>query len=101
MQLSGDIDYLTASFFQDRLLEKIALGRQRVVLDLDAVPFCDSAGLNVLVHAWQQAKQTGAVLVLACAPQKLQRMLRMTGIDTLMPVYGTVAEAGLVDGNGA
>ncbi|MFD6279617.1 STAS domain-containing protein [Streptomyces sp. NPDC060209] len=41
--------------------------------------FCDSSGLSVLLGASQQAVDSGAVLVLACAPPKLQRMLKVTG----------------------
>ncbi|MER8226293.1 STAS domain-containing protein [Streptomyces sp. NPDC094143] len=94
MQLSGDMDYETAPFFRERLLDEMAGGQRRLVLDLTAVSFCDSAGLNVLLWAWRQADQAGTVLVLACVPPKVQRMLNMTGADTLVTVYGTVAEAG-------
>lgn len=64
-----------------------------MVLELSALMFCDSAGLNVLLWARQQAKRAGAVLVLACVPATLQQMLAMTGVDTVVRVYGTVAEA--------
>ncbi|MEV5434478.1 STAS domain-containing protein [Streptomyces sp. NPDC052682] len=93
VQVIGDMDYETAPFFRSRLLEEITRGQQRVVLDLSAVTFCDSAGLNVLLWAWRQAEQAGVVLVLACVPPNLQRMLSMTGVDTVVGVYGTVAEA--------
>jgi anti-sigma B factor antagonist len=87
------MDYETAPFFRERLLEEITRGQRGVVLDLSAVSFCDSAGLNVLLWAWQQAKMADAVLVLACVPAHWQRMLTMTGVDTVVRVYGTVAEA--------
>jgi anti-sigma B factor antagonist len=63
VRLSGDIDYLTAPFFRDPILEKIALGPRRVVLDLDAVPFCDSAGLNALVLVYGTVAEAEAELV--------------------------------------
>jgi len=87
------MDYETAPFFRERLLEEIARGQRCVVLELSALMFCDSAGLNVLLWARQQAKKAGAVLVLACVPATLQQMLAMTGVDTVVRVYGTVAEA--------
>ncbi|KMS66904.1 hypothetical protein ACH49_29035 [Streptomyces leeuwenhoekii] len=93
VQISGDMDYQTAPVFRDRLLDEIARGQQRVVLDLSAVSFCDSAGLNVLLWAWRRAEGAGAVLVLACVSPKVQRMLTMTGVDTVLRVFGTVAEA--------
>ncbi|MFE0206881.1 STAS domain-containing protein [Streptomyces sp. NPDC058985] len=101
VQVGGDMDYKTASFFRNRLLEETQ-GQRCVVLDLSAVSFCDSAGLNVLLMAWRRADQAGAVLALACVPLDLQRVLVMTGMDTVLQVYGTVAEAknGLVVGGG-
>ncbi|MFI6357346.1 STAS domain-containing protein [Streptomyces sp. NPDC050743] len=103
VQLIGEMDYETAPFFRERLLEEIARGQRCVVLELSGVTFCDSAGLNVLLWAWQQAKKAGAVLVLASVPATLQQMLAMTGVDTVVRVYGTVAEAEdeLVVGGGA
>ncbi|MEU0042961.1 STAS domain-containing protein [Streptomyces werraensis] len=94
VQLGGEMDYETAPVFRERLLEEMAGGQRRVVLDLSGVSFCDSAGLSVLLGAWRRADQAGAVLVLACVPPKVQRMLNMTGMDTVLRVYDTVAEAG-------
>ena len=64
-----------------------------MVLDLSAVSFCDSAGLNVLLWSRRHADQAGAVLVLACVPAKVRRVLDMSGMDALVRVYDTVAEA--------
>lgn len=55
--------------------------------------FCDSAGLNVLLRAWRRVEGAGSVLGLACAPPNLQRMLSTTGVDSVLRVYGTAAEA--------
>ncbi|MGW0916844.1 STAS domain-containing protein [Streptomyces sp. NPDC002784] len=91
--LSGEMDWQTAPFFRTRLVDEIARGLRRVVVDLSGVSFCDSAGLNVLLCAWRQAEGAGSVLVLASVPPKLQRTLTMTGVDTVLGVYGSVTEA--------
>ncbi|MFH8991336.1 STAS domain-containing protein [Streptomyces sp. NPDC017940] len=70
-----------------------ARGGQFLVLDLAGVPFCDSAGLNVLIGAWRQADAVGAVLMLACVPKPLRRILEMTGADQCLRVCDTVADA--------
>lgn len=85
--------HLTGPFFRARIGEEIVRGQQRVVLDLSGVSFCDSSGLNVLLWAWRWAEGAGAVLVLACVPPVLRRMLSMTGVDSVLRVCGTVAEA--------
>ncbi|MGV9937481.1 STAS domain-containing protein [Streptomyces olivaceoviridis] len=93
VQLSGAMGWETSPPFRERLLEEITPDQRCVVLDLSAVAFCDSAGLNVLLWAWRRAEEYGAVLVLACVPPILQRMLTMTGADTVLRVYDTVARA--------
>jgi anti-anti-sigma factor len=90
---SGEMDYVTAPFFWERLLEALAGRDPFVVLDLSGVSFCDSAGLNVLLRAGRQARASGAELVLACVPQHLRRILVMTGADRIFRVCETVAEA--------
>lgn len=93
VQVIGDMDYQTARFLLARLGEEITTGRSCVVLDLSAVSFCDSAGLNVLLWARRQVEEAGSVLVLACVPPSLRRVLSMTGVDSVLRVYDTVAEA--------
>src|SRR3712207_158744 len=93
VQVSGEMDYQTVSFFRGRIGEEIARSQGRVVLDLSAVSFCDSAGLSVLLWAWRRAEGAGSVLVLACVPPNLRRMLSMTGVDGVLRVYDTLAEA--------
>ncbi|MFF9691432.1 STAS domain-containing protein [Streptomyces sp. NPDC014623] len=67
VQAGGDMGYETAPFFRDHLLGGILRGQRWVVLDLSAVSFCDSSGLSAL--------------------------LGVTGMDTALQVYGTLAEA--------
>ncbi|MER5223876.1 STAS domain-containing protein [Streptomyces flaveus] len=68
------------------------------MLDLSNVSFCDSAGLNVLLGAGRQAAESGVVLVLACVPEPLRRILQMTEADQILRVYDTVTDTEAVFG---
>ncbi|MEU2424947.1 STAS domain-containing protein [Streptomyces sp. NPDC007851] len=92
-RVSGDMDYQTASALDAQFTGLIAGSGPFVVLDLSAVTFCDSAGLSVLLRAWRLADAAGAVLVLACVPEPLRRVLAMTGADHVLRVFGTVTDA--------
>ncbi|WP_369174459.1 STAS domain-containing protein [Streptomyces sp. R28] len=87
------MDYITGPVLRPQFKELIARSGRFIVLDLSRVSFCDSAGLNVLLGAWRQADASGAVLVLACVPEPLRRILQMTGADQLLRVYDTVTDA--------
>ncbi len=97
-RVGGEMDYESGPWFRARFQELIARGGRFLVLDLAGVPFCDSAGLNVLIAAWQQADAVGAVLVLVCVPEPLRRILEMTGVDRCLRVYDTVSDAQAVVG---
>jgi anti-sigma B factor antagonist len=93
VRLGGDMDYQTATFFREGLLEEIARGRRPVGLDLSEVSFRDSAGLAVLLWAWRKVKNAGTVLALAGVPAHLQRMFALTGADAVLRMYDTVTAA--------
>ncbi|MCX5327852.1 STAS domain-containing protein [Streptomyces sp. NBC_00140] len=97
-RVSGAMDYQTGPWFRVRFKELIARGGRFLVLDLAGVSFCDSAGLTVLIGAWRQADASGAVLVLACVPEQLRRVLELTGAEQVLRVFGTVADAKAIFG---
>ncbi|MEU5893765.1 STAS domain-containing protein [Streptomyces sp. NPDC047461] len=98
VRVSGAMDYQSDVWFRGRFRELIARGGRCFVLDLSGVPLCDSVGLNVLLGAWRQADAGGAVLVLACVPDPVRRLLELTGADQVLRMFDTVADAEAVFG---
>lgn len=69
-------------------------GVEVVVVDMGATTFCDSAGVKVLVQARQRAQAAGGKqLRLVLPPGKVRRVFELMGVDQLLPVCGTLAEA--------
>ena len=58
----------------------------KVVLDMTAVPYMDSAGLGVLVQASGIAKQQGGDLRLYGASARVAELIKMTRTDALLPM---------------
>jgi anti-anti-sigma regulatory factor len=52
----------------------------------------------MLLGAWRQADASGAVVVLACVPGPVRRILEMTGANQLLRVFDTIADAEAVFG---
>jgi anti-anti-sigma factor len=97
-RVSGEMDYVTEPVFRPQFKELIARSDRFIVLDLSGVSFCDSAGLSMLLGAWRQADASGAVVVLACVPGPVRRILEMTGANQLLRVFDTIADAEAVFG---
>jgi anti-sigma B factor antagonist len=90
VRVSGEMDYATRPDLRDRFAELVARA-PFIVLDLSGVTFCDSAGLNVLLVARLRAIEHAVVV--ACVPPYLRRILSMTGVDQVLRVFATVADA--------
>ncbi|MEU6389439.1 STAS domain-containing protein [Streptomyces sp. NPDC046939] len=91
--VTGEIDLHTAPGLRTRALELIDQGHHHLILDLSGVGFCDSAGLSALIGIWHGTQGAGGCLALAAVPDRLMRMLTLTGVDSVLPHYPTTAEA--------
>ncbi|MFJ8596391.1 STAS domain-containing protein [Streptomyces sp. NPDC093598] len=89
----GDMDVHAAPTLRSGALEIIQQGHPRLALDLAQVGFCDSAGLSAIIGIWHAAQEAGGSLSLAAVPDRLMRMLSMTGVDSLLPVHATTPDA--------
>ncbi|MFC5637372.1 STAS domain-containing protein [Streptomyces bullii] len=91
--VDGDVDVHTAPTLRSGALEIIRRGHPRLALDLEQVGFCDSAGLSAIIGIWHAAQAAEGSLSLANVPDRLMRMLSMTGVDSLLPVHATTSDA--------
>ncbi|CAM5711211.1 STAS domain-containing protein [Streptomyces fumanus] len=92
--LSGEFDIAAAPAVRARALELIADGHPDLIADLSGVTFCDSSGLGALIGIWRCAKDADGSLTLAAIPDRLGRLLSVTGMDTFLPDHPS-AEAAL------
>jgi anti-sigma B factor antagonist len=60
---------------------------------MTATTFCDSRGIHMLVAAWQQATATGTELRMLVPRPGIMRIIKMLGVDELMPTYDRLDRA--------
>ena len=91
----GDLDAATAPRLHAELVGLSSDGIDRVVLDLRRMTFVDSYGLGVIVNAKKRLSQQGNALCVVAEDEQrtLRRLLEITGLDRVLPVHATVAEA--------
>ena len=87
----GELDAFTVSQFRQALAELAST--PRLLIDMSAVPFLDSAGLGALIGGIRRARELGGDVAVACNRTTLVRLLRTTGFDRIVTVRDTVAEA--------
>ncbi|MGW7665780.1 anti-sigma factor antagonist [Streptomyces sp. NPDC054775] len=91
--VKGFLDVDTATELHHHLANQMHHGRRHLLLDLSAVPFMDSSGINIILRAYKETRQVeGSVGLIAPAPA-VRRILDLTGVSLTVPSFGTADEA--------
>ncbi|MGW8687103.1 STAS domain-containing protein [Streptomyces sp. NPDC055817] len=94
VEVTGELDVATRNLLGDHLEEVMAAHTPaRVVVDMSGLDFCDASGLSVLVAAHHAAKDRQGQLRLVCPQRSIRRLLQITELIEVMPVFDTVAQA--------
>jgi anti-sigma B factor antagonist len=94
--VSGELDLNTAPDLERPLEGAIADGSASVLIDLSSCEFIDSTGIAVIVRAWQRLDEGGdggGRLVLCCSNDQVQRLLRITGVESSISIHPDRAAA--------
>lgn len=86
LELSGELDVVSAPDLEQLLAEVLAQPHARVMLDLNGLKFVDSAGVSVLIKAKQTAKSHGRTLVLRRPTEQLERVFALVGLADWLAV---------------
>ena len=90
VEVSGEIDIATGHLLRCRLAAVIGDGGTTpLIIDMTEVSFCDSQGLAIVVAAKRHAE----FIALTGPSARMRQVLRITGLDRLLPVYPTLVEA--------
>lgn len=83
ISLTGEIHLANAPAVEEELLRVEDTDARTIVLDLSAVTFIDSTGIKLLFSA--QLRDGADRLILQRPPDRVMRVLRIVGIDHLLP----------------
>lgn len=95
-RLGGEMDVAAAAEGRAFLLAALGDGQGRLVVDMTDVTFIDASGLGALTFVAKRAAQQGGWLRLVGANPMLRRILSITRLSALLPVYDTVHAASAV-----
>jgi anti-anti-sigma factor len=86
IRVAGELDMSTAPQLEETLSRELGAGRS-VLLDLSAVTFMDSSGLNTIVTASRSAVPGKVVFTIGpTLSSQVQRVLEITGLRDLLPI---------------
>ncbi|MHB8146284.1 MAG: STAS domain-containing protein [Vulcanimicrobiaceae bacterium] len=91
--LRGSLDLATSPSVRAALTQAAANGKHEIVVDLTQVEFLDSTGLGALIGAHRRAIESGGTLRLVVSEGPILRLLNITGLIRVLPVYHSRADA--------
>ncbi|WP_298460525.1 STAS domain-containing protein [uncultured Cellulomonas sp.] len=99
VEAHGELDVATAPAFRTAVRNAVDTGRALVVVDLGHVSFLDSAALSVLFAAQRGLPLTQRITLVE-VPERMRRMLRVSGVDAVVDVHGPGAPRPWLDDGG-
>jgi len=91
--VAGEIDLFTAPEFKQHVSAPIDEGRRHVIVDLTDTTFIDSSSLGVLIGAHRRLRRLEGTLVIVCSNDAIVKTFRITGLDGVFTIVGTLDEA--------
>ena len=94
-RVEGQLDLSTAPAFRAKLDAELDGGRnlKNLVLNLSRMTFIDSSGLGVILGRYKRISERGGRMVAAGMPNNIMRLFELSGMQKIIPVYRTEAEA--------
>ncbi len=93
VEVAGDVDLSVSAAFQQSLLQVLDKKPQRVVINLQAVPYMDSSGVASLVKLLARVRKSEAILRLVGLSERVRSVFEITRLDSVFEIFATEAEA--------
>ena len=78
---------------KDKINSLLASGKKKLLLNLDAVPYIDSAGLGEVVRTYTTVSRQGGSLKLLNLTKRIEDLLSITKLLTVFDTFDSEAEA--------
>lgn len=93
IKTSGEIDVYTAPEFKTAINSVIDNGHKDLIIDLTEIDYMDSGGFGTLLGAIKRIRTEGGGIALLNCSDAIVRMLMITRLDDLFPVYNNLDDA--------
>ncbi|MFH1139902.1 MAG: STAS domain-containing protein [Pseudomonadota bacterium] len=92
-RLNGSLDSNTSTTFEDKMMEAIQKGANKIVVDFGAVEYISSAGLRVLNKASKKLKHSEGRIILCRVEDYIKEVFEIAGFHHFLPIVSTVDDA--------
>jgi stage II sporulation protein AA (anti-sigma F factor antagonist) len=94
IKLRGEIDHHSAVAVRTSIDDIIKKKQpDELVIDMSAVNFMDSSGLGLIMGRYALMKQMGGNTVVADPNARIEKIMRLAGLERIVPIRHTVVRA--------
>jgi anti-sigma B factor antagonist len=93
VRMPAELDLTTSEGVAAQGCAAIARLARLVLLDLTGLSFCDARGLSAFVRIANHADAAGCGFGLIAPRPPVAKILRISGLDSRMPVFATIDDA--------
>jgi anti-sigma B factor antagonist len=91
--MPDEIDIANAEDIRDTLLAVLNQGITTLIVDMTGTTFCACAGASAFARAHLRARASAGQVRLVTRTPIVRRLLAITGVDHLMPVFDSLSAA--------
>ena len=93
VSMPAELDLTTSEGVVEQGCAAIARLARLLLLDLAGLSFCDARGLSAFVRIANRADAAGCGFGLIAPRPPVAKILRISGLDSRMPVFATIDDA--------
>ncbi len=93
LKMPAELDLVTGEGVVEQGCAAIARSARLLLLDLAGVSFCDARGLSAFVRIANHADAAGCRFGLIAPRPQVAKILRISGLDSRLPVFATIGDA--------
>ena len=89
----GRLDSENSPSFEKAVAEAVDNGDKNIIVEMSEVNYMSSRGLRAFLTGAKCAQAAGGKLVACCSQEAVQKVFDMTGVATILGIFGTAEEA--------
>ena len=93
VRLAGNLTLVPESEIAQPFITELLDSERKLIADLSGIEHMDSSGVQLMVQCASVVKNAGGALLLASASPRVARLFQITRLDSILPLYPTVAAA--------
>ncbi|MGG7463580.1 MULTISPECIES: STAS domain-containing protein [unclassified Plantibacter] len=92
-RIDGRLNMVSAPDLRSAVNRALAGDRPKIVIDLSAVTFMDSAGLGVLIACLKTARQAGGDVRISAPSEQVAMVLSLSNVDQILTPFESAEAA--------